>query len=310
MRLAVIFFGIFFSLSGCSIQPRPPSAEDQARLVSVLSDFADRKAEMVRRFPPGNIGSDSERQTFASQLIQQHVEFRNNAGLPYVNAAFQPSLDLNTLAAWPERDARFQMERQTRQRTRELTTQIAALDGRQLLAADITRLAAARLDAQSPDLRGAERRSALLTLDAEIRREVEARRRNTSNAAISTREIDLTRLARTNLADMPREILRGAEANLADARSPFDLRANWRPDPVALRQEEVRLRAAIGQRIEANTAAAQANDLQIRRQQAAAMCEGQAAQIEASMFNPRSFLNLDGAIAGAQARNRCLAAIP
>lgn len=47
-----------------------------------------------------------------------------------------------------------------------------------------------------------------------------------------------------------------------------------------------------------------------RYQQAVAMCEGQAAQVKASMYNPRSFLNLAGAIAGAQARNNCIAAIP
>lgn len=40
-------------------------------------------------------------------------------------------------------------------------------------------------------------------------------------------------------------------------------------------------------------------------EQARAACLNQGAQIDASMYNPRSLLNLEGAIASRQAAERC-----
>lgn len=145
--------------------------------------------------------------------------------------------------------------------------EIEGFDGRQVTAADVARLAVSRVNARQPNLPRAQHREALATADAEIRRELEARRRSTDQEARLRREVDLARLATTGLAGMPREIALAASQNLADSRSPFDARPSQRPDPATLRQEEVRLRNAIASRMAGERQQADVNAAAAARRQ-------------------------------------------
>ena len=295
--LLLVIFALF--MGGCA-QPTPGPAINREAVAAIGSSLSDSFQAMARRFPPNSIGSEADRLVIAEQLIEDHAERRRNMGFPYGSVA-QMMEDKRGLVDWPASNARFEAENQSRQIMQRYGVAVASLDGRQVTPGDVTRIAAARLEAERPGLQGAARRSALEEMEREVRQVVEARRRNTANTAVATREIELTRLASTNLADMPREILRSAEENLFDSRSPFDLRSNWRPEPSAIRREEVRLRAAIAQRMEANMAAAQAaaaaSAQAARRDAVLQQCRMQAAMAGAAVPSPYRGAGLGGAIA-------------
>lgn len=299
MQIGVLVLIFALAAGGCSAPTPTPSISREA-VEAVGSSLSDSFRAMERRFPPRNIGSESDRQVAAEELIEEHAERRKNVGVPYGSGP-QRAEDIRALVNWPASHARFEAENQSRQRMQIHSISIANLDGRQVSPGDVTRIAAARLEAERPGLQGAARRSALEDMEREVRQVVEARRRNTATTAVATREIEITRLASTNLADMPREILRAAEENLVDSRSPFDLRTNWRPEPSALRREEVRLRAAVAQRMEANMAAAQAaaaaSAQAARRDAVLQQCRMQAAMAGAAVPSPYRGGGLGGAIA-------------
>lgn len=157
-----------------------------------------------------------------------------------------------------------------------LLGEVANFDGTQVPASAVSRLASNRVSALRPALPGDQRRAALAgraallaSAERDVRRELEDRRRALARANAARREADLARLASTALADMPGEIALAANGNLADGRSPFDTRANWRPEPAALREETVRLRNVVGARLEADRrAVVQRQQDVVQRQQA------------------------------------------
>ena len=302
MRLLCLLLPLFFLFMGCAPRAVPPDPVRIAATGAVVSDWLERRSAMIRRFPPNQTGSDEDRREIATRLINEHIQKREELNMPYNNnSILVREDDLNSLINWPILNARFELENQAVLRQRELNAQIANFDGRQVSPTEIARLAGLRVDTETPQLRGDERRVALAAREAQIRQSVEERRRNAANTAINRREIELSRLAASNLADMPREILRVAEENLADARSPFDTRPNWRPDQASLRQEEVRLRSAVSQRMEINMRMAQANAQAAanvaHRETVMQQCRVQAAMAGASVPSPYMGRGLGGAFA-------------
>jgi hypothetical protein len=241
---------------------------------------------MRRRFPPEALGTAEEREEYARLLFDRHLVRRRGLGMPDPDAPYVAS-NVEYLAISPTYIANEAERREREVGEQANDTLLAPFDGRQVSASDVNRLATTRLDADRPGIRGAERCAAIAAIEAEVRQALERRRQAFATTAASRREAELARLASSNLADMPREILRAAEENLADARSPFEMRPNWRPDPVALRQEEVRLRGAVAQRIEianrAAAASAQAAADAVRRDMALQQCRKQAAMIGAGV---------------------------
>jgi hypothetical protein len=226
-----------------------PAKQDLAN-----DDLRSRIGEMRVRFPPTAVGTPAQRAAAASELYIRHEQYRRSLGLPDNPIAERERL-ISLLSNVPrdEAVARSQHEALT------IRQEVARLDERQVTAADLSRLAANHVNATRPDLSREQRGAAHAAAEGEFRRELEARRSSFAAASAQRREADLTRLALTGLADMPREITLAAAENLSDARSPFDTRPNWRPDPAALRQEEVRLRNAIASRMEAERRQADQN---------------------------------------------------
>jgi hypothetical protein len=120
-------------------------------------------------------------------------------------------------------------------------------------------------------------------------------------SAINERETELTRLAGLNLANMPQEISKAAEQNLIDSRSPIDASPGWRPTRAAVQTEEIRLRTAIANRIEANVRAAEAASRAAaeasRREAIIQQCRMQAALAGASVPTPYAGRTMGSALA-------------
>jgi hypothetical protein len=246
-------------------------------------DFRQRLAEMRRRFTSDALGTTEQRDAAARELLQLHLERRRVLALPDLSPiatgdllarlSHEPVEDLTRRAQQANRQQYEALLREELARSQAVRAEVAQLDGRQVTPADVSRLAARQVSATQPDLSREQFRAAVATAEAGIRLELESRRSAYAAASAQRREADLTRLAMTGLADMPREITLAAGENLADARSPFDTRPNWRPEPAALRQEEVRLRNAIASRMEgdrrqADQSARAAADAAALRQQA------------------------------------------
>jgi hypothetical protein len=239
----------------------PPLTGDRDAPVASNRDFSNRLQEMRERFPPSALGTPEQRAEAADELYARHVEFRRRLGLPADSPVERERL-LRVLQQAPGEHAWIQGQAAQREQSNRIWAvreEVSRFDGRQVTAADVARLAANRVNATQPDLPRDQHRAALTAAEADIRRELEDRRRSSAQAAALRREADLTRVAMTGLADMPREITLAAGENLADARSPFDTRPNWRPEPAALRQEEVRLRNAIASRMEGDRRQADQN---------------------------------------------------
>ena len=244
-----------------SVGNSPPPSVDRDAALAANRDFSIRLQEMRERFPPSALGAPEQRAEAADQLYERHAEFRRRLGLPADSPAERERL-LRVLEQAPGEHAWIQgraAQREQSNRIWAVRQEVSRFDGQQVTAADVARLAANRVNATQPDLPRDQHRAALTAAEADIRRELEDRRRSSAQAAALRREADLTRVAMTGLADMPREITLAASENLADARSPFDTRSNWRPDPAALRQEEVRLRNAIASRMEGERRQADSN---------------------------------------------------
>jgi hypothetical protein len=242
---------------------------------AVARDFSARLAEMLDRSAAGSLGHPTQRAAAAVELLERHDEYRRRLHLPYLAAAeremmFRRLIEAPGEATWEHRRAAMREQEARMRASREAA---ARLDERQVTTVELSRAAADVVSATQPNVPREQLRAAQLAVEAEIRSELENRRRSSANAAAQQREANLARLAMTGLADMPREITLAAQENLADARSPFDTRPNWRPEPAALRQEEVRLRNAIasrleGERLQADQNARAAADAAARRQQA------------------------------------------
>lgn len=233
------------------------------------ADFDTHIAEMRRRFPSRALGTPAQRVAVARELYEYHLSRRRDLGLPEPDEASRANL-ISLLANEPveavavlaplERDAQERAAARERiARDRILLEEVTRLDGRPISSADVSRVAANLVNATQPGLPRDQYRTALAAAEAEVRSALEERRQSLAFASARRREADLTRLALTGLGDMPREIALAAAENLSDARSPFDTRPNWRPDPAALRQEEVRLRNAIASRMEAERRQADQN---------------------------------------------------
>lgn len=246
-------------------------------------DFRQRLAEMRRRFTSDALGTTEQRDAAARELLQLHIERRRVLALPDLSPiatgdllarlSNEPVEDLTRRAQQANRQQYEALLREELARSQAVRAEVAQLDGRQVTPADVSRLAARQVSATQPDLSREQFRAAVATAEAGIRLELESRRSAYAAASAQRREAELARLAATGLADMPREIALAASENLADARSPFDTRPNWRPEPAALRQEEVRLRNAIVSRMEAERRQADQNarasaDATAQRQQA------------------------------------------
>jgi hypothetical protein len=275
----------------------PTSVEDMR---AANEEFRATVQQMERRFPVPNIDTEANRLTYAREIHAQYVERRRARGLKEL-VQWEVDNDISYLTRRPAyllEDA----QRASRLSTRMANlTFISSLDARSVSPAEFTRLVAARVDSERPELRGEERRRAISELEAEVRPLVEERRRQAARDAALRREVELTRVAGTNLADMPREISRAAAENLRDARSPFDVRATWTPDPEVLRAEEVRLRTAIAQRMEDSARTAQANAQAAahaaRRDAVVQQCRMQAAMMGASVPSPYMGGGLGGILA-------------
>jgi hypothetical protein len=225
---------------------------------------------MRRRFTADALGTAEQRDSAARELLELHLDRRRGLGLPDLSPTATTNL-LARLSNEPIEDGVRRAQQAQRQqqeailrerdaRARAVRNEVLAqIGGRQVPAAEVSRLATNQVNATHPDLPHDQRRAVVAAAEVEIRRELEARRSSFAAASAQRREADLTRLALTGLADMPREITLAASENLADARSPFDTRPIWRPDPAALRQEEVRLRNAIASRMEAERRQADQN---------------------------------------------------
>lgn len=220
-------------------------------------------AYMRTRFPPNALGTPEQRLTVARRIFAAHLENRLSLGLD----DYQFDGMTATLANAPVAEARRRVDEQ--RRSVPLHADVLNFDGTQVSASAVARVVSNRVDALQPGLRSDQRRAALASAERDVRSELEDRRRAFARANAARREADLARLASTGLADMPGEIALAANGNLADARSPFDTRANWRPEPGALREETVRLRNVVGARLEADRrAVVQRQQDVVQRQQA------------------------------------------
>jgi len=125
------------------------------------------------------------------------------------------------------------------------------------------------------------------------------------------REAELLERALTGSPDYTAAVRRAAVANVDAAGEPSPAGRRNRADVAQAREqrisaEEARLSDEIEKRRRARLAANDAQNRSARDQQAAAACQARSAQMEAAYFNPRALVNLDGMVAGAQARNACL----
>ncbi|MBY0335055.1 MAG: hypothetical protein K2X11_00470 [Acetobacteraceae bacterium] len=152
---------------------------------------------------------------------------------------------------------------------------------------------------------------------------LEAQRRNTEErdirastdpavAAQRQREADLLQRALINSPDYTAALRRAAVAAVdarpadpAAARRTAAQRAQARETAIAA--EEARLSDVIEGRRREALAARQQQEAQSRQAMAIAACRAQAAQIDASMFDRRSILNLEGAIASRSFFDSCVA---
>lgn len=128
------------------------------------------------------------------------------------------------------------------------------------------------------------------------------------------REYELLQRALSGSPDYAVAVTRAATANV-DGAAAIPLAPGERRPPVNQRAREAAIRAEearLSDAVEVRRRQQLAQDAQQRQgqqdQMAAAQCIALGQQIEASMFSQRSLLNLEGAIAGAQARDQCWAA--
>jgi hypothetical protein len=120
------------------------------------------------------------------------------------------------------------------------------------------------------------------------------------------REAELLERALTNSPDYAQAVRRAAVANINEAPPVPRERPQAREARIAA--EEARLSDLIEKRRRERLAMREQSNRASQDQAAIAACEARGAQIDASMYSRRSILNLDGAIAGAQARNACIEA--
>jgi hypothetical protein len=155
-------------------------------------------------------------------------------------------------------------------------------------------------DRRMQQIREAEQRA--LTPEEHARRERER--------AKTAREDELLERALTNSPDYASALRRAAAANVdaeAQGRSPRTARRTSQPArDQAISAEEARLSEAIETRRRNRLLERERGAREARDQQALYVCTARGAQMEAAYHNPRSFLNLEAAAAGAQARNACL----
>lgn len=141
------------------------------------------------------------------------------------------------------------------------------------------------------------------------------RARRDLDGAKRTRENELLERALTSSPDYTAAVRRAAVANVDGEAAVLALDAPRRPAPnprtreAAIVAEEARLSDAVEVRRRQRLAeqAQQRQREQVQAAEAACIAHGQ--QVEASMYNPRSLLNLEAAVTGAQARQNCLANI-
>lgn len=123
----------------------------------------------------------------------------------------------------------------------------------------------------------------------------------------AARENELLERALSASPDYSAAVRRAAIANVDAAGSARRSAANPRARDAAIGAEEARLSEAVEVR-RRQRLAEQAQQRQGQQdQQAAAQCIALGQQIEASMFNPRSLLNIEGSFAAVQARDNCWA---
>ena len=133
-----------------------------------------------------------------------------------------------------------------------------------------------------------------------------------SNPA-AQREAELLQRALTGSPDYTAAVRRAAIANIDANPEAAPASRRSRADAALAREqriaaEEARLSDAIEQRRRAQLALNEQQGRSARDQQAAATCQARGAQIDAAYYNPRALVNLDGMVAGIQARNTCLEA--
>lgn len=131
-------------------------------------------------------------------------------------------------------------------------------------------------------------------------------------AAKAGREQDLLQRALTNSPDYAAAVRRAAVANVEGppsvapgARRPA---LNAKANEAAVAAEEARLSDVIEQQRREMLAAQQQRALFAQDTLAIYQCRAQGAQVGALYYNPRSFLNLESAIAETKARDDCLRA--
>lgn len=274
------------SLAACAQQF---SAANQAMWQQVYDDYDARLRVMAARFPADNLGTEEERRALAQDQFDAHNRRRAELGAPLIIEVTARN-NVDYLTTWPVYQRNEAERRRTEAERRQFETLLSEFDGRAVTATDLSRLAVALVDSEQPGLQGAARRDAIASATTTVRTQLESRRRTWAQQAAQRRELELARLAGTNLADMPREIARAAEQNLADARSPFDTRSSWRADAAPLRGEEVRLRDAVARRMEVDAqaarASAQAAADAARRDAVMQQCRMQAAMMGASVPTP------------------------
>ena len=252
---------------------------------------------MEARYPERNLGSEQERLATAKELVAEHDKKRISAGLPALTEETRNSRS-QYLADHPVRSPETNKKRRI---TEKVDAALAGLSGKPIRRSDLARIAAIKVDEDKPGLPPAERRRGLEQATDDLKTQVEERHRRTAETAIRNREVELTRLAGLNLANMPQEISRAAEQNLTDARSPIDASSGWRPSKAAVQAEELRLRSAIADRIEANARAAEASQRAAaeasRREAILQQCRMQAAIAGASVPTPYAGRTMGSALA-------------
>jgi hypothetical protein len=139
----------------------------------------------------------------------------------------------------------------------------------------------------------------------------EERQKMEADRAKRAREDELLERALTNSPDYMAALRRAAIANVDVDEPPAPSgRRNRAAEAQAREQritaEETRLSDEIEKRRRTRLAAEDQRQRSIRDQAAIDACQARGQAIEASMFDRRSILNLEGAIYGAQARDACI----
>ena len=285
-------------MSGC--QTNQQFSPQQAHVINELAEQWRRdSAQMEREFPAENLGTIEARREAARPLVVAYLTRR--AAVSNFSSIIDLESTVNLLAETPvvmANGRRAAVERELiRLRQSRAEIDLAELDNRQVTNTDIARITRRRSgeSSEQPALFSRAQR------ETELRNQIIQRRALQASRNTDVRERELTRLASSNLADMPREISRAAEENLLLRRSPFDVRPSWRPSNGEVREEESRIRESILRRQESDRrdaqSRAQAEFLQAQREAIIRSCQTQAALIGASVPSPYMGRGLGGALA-------------